>query len=169
MSKVKQIIIHSKKHGHQTALVDESDFDLVSKLKWRLEKGRHCFYAISLQPNSKQSIRMHQLILGVKPKTDGTRSKPIDHEDHNGLNNCRSNIRHATNSQNAGNSNLSKRNTTGFKGITLNKKKAIFIARIRVNRVLINLGSSKNITKAIKLYNAASVKYFGQFAKPNAI
>lgn len=136
MSNVRELIINSPKYGQKICLVDEEDFELVSSYPWVLEKGRTTFYAIYGRlsgPSGRTSIRMHQLILRIKPETNGKRSIKTDHINHNGLDNRKENIRKCSNSQNGANSRLCQRSSTGFKGVTIKKYngKNKFCARIR--------------------------------------
>ena len=83
--------------GH-IAIIDESDFGLVSKYKWRamVIKGGKMIYArahVYNELGKRVDLLMHRLLLGL-PK--GTM---VDHEDGNGLHNWRSNIRTATRQQ----------------------------------------------------------------------
>ncbi len=55
----------------------------------------------------------------------------IDHLDGNKANNMWSNLRLATNGQNQANTQLRKTNTTGYKGVTWNKKLKAYIAQHR--------------------------------------
>jgi len=177
---MKEIIITSPKYGVHKALVDDEDYELVSKYRWTIEKGRTTFYAIHSSgwywykgKTIKKGVtfRMHQLILGVEPIKDGKRAKPIDHKDHNGLNNQKSNIKVVTNSNNGANSRITKtNNSTGYKGVTIkkgNKKK--YCARIRVNDKLIHLGMYQTAIEAAVAYNEGALKYFGEFAWLNPI
>lgn len=177
---MKTITINSVKHGQYTVLVDDDDYELVSKYKWRIEKGRTTFYAIHTSGwyNYKGktikrglTIRMHQLILGVLPDKNGGRSVKTDHIDHNGLNNQKNNIRVVTNSQNGANSMINRtHNSSGYKGVSVRKSlPRKYRARIRVNNNLIDLGVYTCAVKAALAYNNAALKYFGEFAWLNPI
>ncbi len=55
-------------------------------------------------------LQMHHLILGKPAK-----GKQTDHIDGNGLNNCKSNLRHVTPAENSW--NTVRKNKTGYKGV----------------------------------------------------
>ena len=59
----------------------------------------------------------------------------IDHIDENKSNNNVENLRWATNQDNQFNSGISKNNTSGFKGISYNKKLKKYSARICINNI----------------------------------
>jgi hypothetical protein len=75
-------------------IVDVCDLELVLRFRWHALRIRKAFYAVTRLPraNGKQpALYMHQLLFG----------KGCDHIDHNGLNNCRGNLRRASASQQA--------------------------------------------------------------------
>src|SRR5690606_17270138 len=124
------------------------------------------FYAVSrLKINGKwKNIRMHRLIMGVEKS-----SKPmVDHIDGNGLNNCRSNLRLATHSQNLQNAD-SRRGTSKYKGVYFSKQLQKYRAKIIVDKKEIMLGSYINEDDAARAYNYAAIEYFGEFARLNDV
>lgn len=171
---MKTIIIKSEKHGDKVCFVDDEDYNIVSKYRWVVEKGRTTFYALhssGWHKNKGITIRMHQLILGVEQRRDGKRSSPIDHKDHNGLNNQKQNISIVTNSHNAHNRRMDRgQKLVHYKGVTIkryNKKK--YCARIRFNNELIHLGMFSRADEAAIAYNNAALKYFGKSAYLNEV
>lgn len=98
-------------------------------------------------------------VTGEWPKNE------IDHRDMDGENNCWTNLRCATHTQN--NQNIRKRahNKSGYKGVI--QKKDRFIAKIVVNRRIVQLGMFDSAEQAARAYDAAATKYFGEFARPN--
>jgi hypothetical protein len=76
-----------------TALVDDSDFDRVSRLKWsRHSQG----YATAYDPESGGLVLMHRYVAGLEP---GDRRK-VDHRSHDRLDNRRANLRVGSQSMN---------------------------------------------------------------------
>ena len=94
----------------------------------------------------------------------------IDHEDTNGLNNQRHNLRSASYRQNSMNRNKSSHGTSSqYKGVHFGKRERKFIAQIKVNEKLIYLGTF-DITQekaAALAYDAAALEHFGEFARLN--
>ncbi len=74
------------------ALVDNEDYDLVSKHRWKaLYAGKNRYAYTTIRNKSRY---MHQLI------KDCPKEKEIDHIDRNGLNNQRSNLRSVSHREN---------------------------------------------------------------------
>lgn len=150
----------------QFALVDDSDFEELSKHKWHALKVKKTgnFYAcrtVTIGPKKRITLRMHCEILG---------QKGIDHEDHNGINNQRFNLRTASSKENNRNASKSKRNLTSkYKGVSIRKeyKSIAYRAQITANYTKIPLGTFKVEIDAAKAYDVAALKLFGEYARLN--
>jgi hypothetical protein len=89
----------------------------------------------------------------------------IDHIDRNRSNNAISNLRIATAAQNAQNTSVSVRNTSGIKGVSWDKKHGRWDARIRVNGRRIRLGLFGTKEQAAAAYAAACLRYHRAFGR----
>lgn len=78
------------------------------------------------------------------------------------------NLRAATVSQNSQNAKMKKSNSSGFKGVYLNRHKTRYIASITANRKVMRLGSFSTAEEAAAAYEAASIKYHGEFRRTDA-
>jgi AP2 domain/HNH endonuclease len=134
--------------------LDVADYPLIKNYRWSVDKGLHTFYARCIS----KRISMHRLL--VPGATD------VDHRDGNGLNNRRNNLRPASRSQNSGNARPRRGGTSKYKGVTLTPAGA-WEARISPNGKTVRLGTFKSQTEAARAYDAASLKYFGEFARLN--
>ena len=101
--------------------VDDDDWDLASKHTWRVQirDGKVEAVNTDVRRNGKQTgLKLHQLIMGpVPPGKDN-----IDHIDRNPLNNCRTNLRFATLSEQQINQGMQRNNTSGVTGVYWNKE-----------------------------------------------
>jgi len=137
--------INSKKNGKHTIFIDGEDFDKIKNYTWCVHKEGEIYYAItSIKSNNANSkrrsiVRMHRLLIDPK------KGFHIDHIDHNGLNNCKDNLRICTCSQNSMNSRKRKNRTSIFKGVSLCKN-GKYKAQIMINYKQKNLGFYDNET-----------------------
>lgn len=145
-----------------TAYIDKQDAHLLTKYRWWVAKNKHVFYVkTEIRENGKKrSIGIHQFILGFP-------SQPIDHKDGNGLNNRRKNLRACTPLQNTQNCRVQSNSTTGFKGVTFDKRDNKYHVRITVNKKQKSGGLYTDILRAAQKYNEMAIKYFGEFARLN--
>lgn len=145
------------------AIVDDTDFEWLYQWKWIAVKGRNTFYAVrgeGIFPFRKL-VFMHRVIMNTP---DGMET---DHQDHNGLNNQRYNLRNCTRMQNSQNQKIFSNNTSGYKGVTWEKHIEKWRVRITINRTRIHLGYFSTAKDAGHAYDVAAKKYFGEFAKIN--
>lgn len=147
------------------ALVDDEDYEELSKLKWYTVKIRKTHYAKHTLPRNEKTRKylfMHRVIMNI------TDSKTfVDHINGNGLDNTKKNLRIATHSQNLCNRGVQKNSTSGFTGVILDKRRNKYFARIKVNRRTFHLGYFDTPEAGARAYNEAAIKYHGEFAKLN--
>jgi hypothetical protein len=148
----------------QFALVDAEDYDRVMCYKWMAMRHRSTYYAMrSIRIDSKKAVvMMHRFILNI---TDPF--VKVDHEDMDGLNNTRDNIRIATVSNNNCNKKKQRNNTSGYKGVWWHKKHQKWYAAIRKDRKAIFLGLYTDAADAARAYDVAALIYHGEFALLN--
>lgn len=147
----------------QSTIVDD-DFEYLNNFKWRAMKQKHTFYACRTikSEGRNKTVLMHRIILNIPKGMEG------DHVDGNGLNNQKTNLRTATVSQNRGNHVRKNPNSTSkFKGVSWNSRHKKWVATIQINKNPIWLGTHINEFDAAKIYDAAAIKYFKEFASPN--
>ncbi len=143
-------------HG-KFALVDDDDFERVSKYKWHYDKvtgyARACV-------NGKW-LFLHRFIMGA------VTGEIIDHKDTNKLICKKDNLRFCTKRQNHMNTKKPTTNTSGYKGVSWDKVRNKFTSQIKVNQKHIFLGRFEEAKDAARCYNEAAKKYFGDFANIN--
>lgn len=147
------------------ALVDDDDYERVSKHKWRAtwtERSSTIYATRQAQAGGvRWEMKLHRFILNA-PK-----GFVVDHIDRNGLNCQKSNLRLCTLSQNQANRGLAKNNTTGRKGVTRQRTNNRWGAKIMVDKKDIWLGTYNSIDEASQAYAEAAKKYFGEFGSPD--
>ena len=150
------------------ALVDVDDFEFLNQFKWHVRDGNgHNKYAIkNISVNNERiACRMHRVIM------EAPKGVEVDHIDHNGLNNQKSNLRLCSTSQNA--MNRKARGSSKYLGVYIvkikgkNKTYEYFKAQINTNGKYKSLGYFKSEEIAAKTYDEAAKNYHGEFANLN--
>lgn len=148
---------------NKEAVVDDSDYLIVSQYKWYAKRDCDHWYAARNLPTDESgrrgTQRMHQLILAA------THGFTVDHIDGNTLNNQRGNLRQASKRQQKLNST---RMDGKFKGIQ-KQSNGKCLARIIVNGRNYYLGMFGSEAEAARAYNQAALLHFGEFARLNEI
>lgn len=146
------------------AIVDEEDQDLRSHV-WTSWKHRKTFYAAAVISGKRQLLHR---VIAIRMGMDS--SFQVDHRNRNGLDCRRSNIRRATNSQNAANRAKTIRNSSGYKGVgsrELASGGRSYSAQIEKNGKTYHLGTFSTAKRAAHAYDQAAVKLFGLYARTN--
>ncbi len=142
------------------AIVDDEDFEFLSQWKWKLTKGYASRTATKVNGKHK-SIYLHRAI------SDCPKNMEVDHINGIPLDNRKINLRICNRSQNLQNSRMKKRNTSGFKGVSFDKRDKKWAVEIMVNYKRIRLGRFVDKIEAAKAYDSAAQKHHGKFAKTN--
>ena len=146
------------------ALIDDEDFERVSQHKWFASVRKQTVYAHRSIPSGKgkQGVQtLHRFVLGLP----AGHNPEVDHEDRNGLNCQRYNLRVATGQQNSYN-----RFPKGkYKGVSLDKRTEKWRARIHVGRKEMHLGYFPSQELAAAAYDTAALKYYKEFALTNTM
>jgi hypothetical protein len=123
---------------------------------------------------NKKLVHMHRVIMERILGRELFTNEYVDHIDHNGLNNGRSNLRLATFSENLQNKRkcgcMNGKNTSSkFKGVNWHSIHNRWMSRIKINGIRKSLGSFKIEKDAAIAYNNAAIEYFGEFAQLNEV
>lgn len=144
-------------HPDMFAIVDLSDLELVSKFNWHASKRKHTIYVVTtLTTDGKQKHRyLHHVLTG----TNGE----VDHQDGDGLNNRRLNLRPCSNH---GQNNANMRPKGRYKGIE-KRSKGYWCAKTKANGKTVRIGRFTTQEDAARAYDAFMVGRFGDFARLN--
>jgi len=163
-----EIKIYSKTHGEKKVLVDEEDYELIKNYNWYIAKTSGSKFYVKahshVEKNKRIFVHMHRLIM------NSPECKSVDHINGDTLDNRKNNLRvceHMENMRNQGKRKNGK--TSKYKGVNFHKNMNKFCASIRQNYKLYHLGYFKNEIEAARAYNAAALKYHGEYAYLNAV
>jgi len=152
------------------AIIDDEDFEEIRRCKWHLFNAHNgCCYALTNIKSEKTkggrtTISMQRMIL--KPM----KKEQIDHLNHGGLDNQKTNLRICNNSQNQMNKRKSKNQTSSqYKGVGWHVWRKKWQAFIGQDSCQICIGYFDNEELAALAYNKKAVELFGDFAYLNMV
>lgn len=156
----------------KTALVDDVDYEYLHQFKWNTFECKGITYArrSTFKDGKNGVVLMHRDIM--KPDFNLV----VDHIDHNGLNNIRSNLRVCSRSENM--KNKKPCGKSKYLGVSPYIKKfpqkdgsikevVYYLSNIRVCGDKIHIGNFNNEAEAAKAFDEAAKKYHGDFANLN--
>lgn len=152
--------------GGFRAVIDFEDVPLVQGLRWHRVPAPTTDYA-AFKPTTvegrkdRRDASLHRRIMRAAPGV------LIDHEDGDGLNCRKSNLREATETQNRSNTRRRSDNRTGFKGVSPHRGQ--FRARIHVAGKERLIGVFSTAEEAARRYDEEAIKAFGAFARTNGM
>ncbi len=153
---MKQIALSQDKF----ALVDNEDFEKLSKFKWSAWRNKKTFYAARKIRKAGQqfSILMHRLIM------DAPADMQVDHINGDGLDNRRANLRLVTPRKNTINRSLRSTNKTGYPGVYLDERTNTYTARISLH-----IGVFDSFDEAVEARKKAEDEYYGEFTRRRSL
>jgi hypothetical protein len=148
------------------AVIDAECVDMVAAFSWTASEElrqdgtvRRCSaHRMARVSGGRKKVFLHRLIFGRETDLD------IDHIDGDALNNRRANLREVTKSQNQHNRRL-QANASGLKGVTWDRDRRVWRARIGINGKRIQLGRFSNKKDAYAAYREASARLHGEFGR----
>lgn len=147
----------------KVTLVDDEDYDFLMQWKWHAMIKKEDYRYAARRKNKKVLI-MHRVIMNA---TDIKIA--VDHKDHDGLNNQKSNLRLCINAQNICNRRTSiHKSSSKYLGVYLSNwavKK--WKAQITKNNQKFFLGHFDSEEDAACAYDAAAKRLHGEFANLN--
>lgn len=147
------------------AYVCKCHHDLVKPYKWHYAGYGYAARTLWDKKNKKSGGMqyLHRVVANT-PK-----NKATDHIDGNKLHCAHWNLRIVDQNSNVFNSGLSRRSTTGFKGVSYMSSKNRFRAYISNNRRQQHIGLYKTANEAAIAYNVAAIEQWGPYARLNVV
>lgn len=172
-----------KHYGKYKAIIDDVDFDLIAKHKWRVyfngnkSKIKKPYASAMVKDNNGKyvNVSMHRMLLKVIDSKIF-----VDHKDNNGLNNQKENLRTCTHSQNQMNKrpygtskylgvfwHTSKRTIINKNGLKKEYTYSKWMAGISIKGKRVHIGYYKSEVDAAKAYDSFAKIHHGEFANLN--
>lgn len=154
---------------HYRYICQNGNSFIFSKEDYHLLSNRYCFvtsnesgygYAMSRDPDGSQ-IQISRLLLNLSNEDF------VDHINGNHLDNRRCNLRIATVSENSRNARIRCDNSSGFKGVSYNRRKSKYRSYINSDGRQFHIGYFDNPEDAARVYDTAARFLFGEFACVN--
>ena len=108
-------------------LIDDEDFSLVRGQKWCLHSAGYACTNVKNDQGKQVILLLHRFLLGA------TKGQCVDHINRDRLDNRRENLRLVTHQQNMWNIGFNKKNTSGFRGVSFEKRTNKWVAKIKLN------------------------------------
>ena len=130
--------------GGLEAIVDDQDFERASNHRWYPDYRKNGTIYVKGTVDGKQ-VRLHRFILELSPGVGH-----VDHEDGDGLNNSRSNLKFCTRDENVRNGRVHGRSASGYRGVY--KRRDRWVARLIVGTFDTQEEASAAYVKAFQAY-----------------
>lgn len=145
-----------------TVIVDFEDIGPILSDAWHVDTSGYA--RCGVRPRSTGRVKyFHREIMGCGP------TKKIDHRNGDTLDDRKINLRECTHIQNMMNTQVSKNNKSGFKGVSFDKPRNKWCSAIWSGYKKIHIGRFSTPEEAAIAYNAKAKELFGEFARLNHI
>jgi hypothetical protein len=159
---MKTVALGGKKAAGRVTCIDDADLPEVETYKWHVDErirpngSKTGPYAVATVPGG--TVKLHKLLTGW-PETD--------HADGDGLNNQRYNLRPGTGWRNRANTQPDRGAASSYKGVCFRKQDGYWMARVTLDGRRVHCSLHHDEVEAAVAYDAAAVKYFGEYARLN--
>jgi len=148
----------------RVAIVDDEDFEWLSKWKWYFHRSLSCKTGYAQRTNrsgKQQTLPMHVTIM--RRHGNWSRGKEVDHINTCDCDNRKENLRLATRDVQVINKQRRADNTSSITGVHQRNDDNKWHARITVNGRRMSLGTFTHKKDAIAARRQAEIKYFSEY------
>jgi hypothetical protein len=157
--------------GYANYLVSDLGFVMNKKTLRILQAGtnKYGYHHVCLcECKVRETLKIHTLV--AKHHIDNPSGyKCVDHIDHDKNNNCVTNLRWCSSSQNSMNRSKRTNTTSNYKGVCWDKHAQKWRVQIKVDGKLKHIGYFVSEVQAAVAYNNAAIQYYAEFACLNVI
>jgi len=159
---IDDIVFIPLSHEGTFAIVDVDEADRLLPYRWFLSnRGYVMRVRRATDPAGAAQLMMHRSILECPP------GLVVDHINHTKHDNRKSNLRCATKSQNAANSGPKRQNTSGFRGVSWDRRRSKWAGVIGDQGKNRFLGYFDCPKEAARVYDTALRELHGEYARLN--
>jgi hypothetical protein len=159
-----ELILTSRIYGEKIFLIDDEEWDRVSKYKWHLHKDIPSDHFYVYGTVNGQSTSLARFIMMASA------DKIVDHIDGNTFDNRKRNLRICTKRQNSINRRKSRTaKNSKFKGAYFNKRNSEWWSHIKSEGKLYRDGPFYSEVDAARAYNIRAIELYGEYARLNEI
>lgn len=148
-------------HSEKVALIDDEDFERISKFKWHFNENGGSVYRFY----TKYAYKTSHIAIANEVMKDYDHM--FDHKDSNSLNESKSNLRICSYSQNGHHRKKKKNTSSKYIGVCWAKKCKKWLASIMKDGKNMCLGYFSNEILAALAYDKKARELFGEFANCN--
>lgn len=132
--------------------MDDEDYERLAQYKWNVLVAPHTVYAtryLGKQAGGPRNVLMHREITGAPANLE------VDHQNHCGIDNRKSNLRVCTHRENLQNRHNKQQCTSLYSGVYLHKHAGKWAAAINIDGKTRHLGLFTDETEAHRAYTRA--------------
>jgi len=161
---MKKIDISTRKYPNEYTLVDDDDYERISKYKWHIhpsgnvKRAARSSVAGDHVQGKRITIFLHRVIMAAPDGFD------VDHINHDGLDNRKKNLRLCNPSENQHNRRPQIGCASRYKGVTRNGNKWRSRIRIPYSKRETSLGTFESEIEAALAYDKKAEELYGEFA-----
>jgi hypothetical protein len=145
----------------QVVIVDDQDFLELAQYRWCYSTVGYAVRRKKMPDGKSKVVYMHREIMNPE------KGMEVDHVNGQKLDCRRDNLRLCTSGQNKYNIGKKRDNTSGYKGVWYSKQKQRWVSEIWVEKKKRYLGSFNTPEDAAIAYNAAAIRFHGDFSNIN--
>jgi hypothetical protein len=138
-------------------VIDLCDIEKVKYHKWRMS----CGHIVTGQPSKGEQRSLSHIVLDIPKEKDYL---VVDHINGDPTDNTRKNLRICKQSENVLNKSFVSSNTSGFIGVSYQKRKNRYDPEIRLQSIRCHLGYKKTLEEAVYARYIAEKFVFKEFA-----
>ena len=139
-----EIVIKTEKHGTFYTKIDLEDVERCRDYTWRISYRKSKWYIGTSKKKPKIRMYLHRFIMNCPDKFE------VDHQNGDGFDNRKNNLKIVTHKQNMENIGLNRANKSGVRGVYWSKRDKVWIVQVGHNGKKLTYGRYKDIKDAEK-------------------